>query len=170
MAHGIADILWLSGYGGLLLTAAMTDIRWLRIPNLISVLLVALFVVVAAGSTMAGRPVAWGSHVAAGALVFAVGLGLFAWGKLGGGDVKLLAAVALWHGLWLLPVLLLWVALVGGALGLLCLTVRWAGIGLFLASRGVAVVSLEDGAGIPYAVAIAAACGLLLPQLPFLAR
>src|SRR5260370_40657845 len=37
-------------------------------------------------------------HVLAGLIVLVIGSGLFAWGKLGGGDVKLLTATSLWVG------------------------------------------------------------------------
>jgi prepilin peptidase CpaA len=170
VSSNIAQILWLSGYGGLLLTAVLTDIRWLRIPNLIPLLLVGLFVVVAALSVLTARPVDWPSHLLAGGIVFAAGIGLFAWGKIGGGDVKLLTAVALWHGLGLLPGLLLWTALLGGVLGLGFLFLRKSGLAAVLTARGVSSVVLEDGAGIPYAVAIVGACGFMLPYLPFLSN
>jgi prepilin peptidase CpaA len=161
----LPEILWLSGYGLLLGAAAITDIRSLRIPNLIPVLLIALFFVAALATR---RPVAWGSHLAAAGIILAVGIGLFAWGKFGGGDVKLLTAVSLWQGLHLLPALLVAVAIVGGVLGLVCLLMRRSGFGVFLAARGIQAISLEDGAGIPYAVAIGVGCGLLVPHLPLL--
>ena len=170
MTGGLVEILWLSGYGGLLATAMLTDLHALRIPNLIPLLLVGLFVVVAALSVISARPVDWISHLLAGGIVFAVGLGLFAWGKIGGGDVKLLTAVALWHGLYLLPALLLWTALLGGVLGLAFLVLRKSGVAAMLAASGVRSVALEDGAGIPYAVAIVLACGLMLRELPFLSH
>jgi prepilin peptidase CpaA len=169
---GFAEILWLSGYGGLLATAVLTDLRALRIPNMIPLLLVGLFVVVAGVTEWAARPVNWPSHLLAGGIVFGAGLGLFAWGKIGGGDVKLLTAVALWHGLHLLPELLLLTALLGGVLGLAFLVLRKSGLATMLAASGVRSVVLEDGAGIPYAVAIVAACGVMLTQhqLPFLSN
>jgi prepilin peptidase CpaA len=158
----IGEIVVLSGYGGLLATAVITDVGWLRIPNLVPLLLAVLFVV---AQILSPQP-NWLSHLAAGLLVFAVGFGLFAWGKLGGGDVKLIAVVALWHGLWLLPALLLLIGLAGGVVALACIAVRQSGIGTYLAAHGIDAVSLQDGAGVPYAVAIAAASALLLPQLP----
>ena len=168
VSNGMVQLLWLSGYGGLLLTAVLTDLHALRIPNLIPLLLTGLFVVVAALLVMTARPVDWLSHLLAGGIVFAAGLGLFAWGKIGGGDVKLLTAVALWHGLYLLPALLLWTALLGGVLGLAFLVLRKSGLAAVLAASGVPSVALEDDAGIPYAVAIVAACALMLRELPFL--
>lgn len=147
----------------------MTDIRSLRIPNMIPLLLVLLFFVVAV-FVLSSRSVDWSSHLLAAAIVFTAGIGLFAWGKFGGGDVKLLTAVALWHGLHLLPALLIRVAFVGGALALICLVLRRTALATFLTNRGIQAVVLEDGGGIPYAIAIAGACGLLLPYLPLLSH
>jgi len=157
------QLLLASGYSLLLAIAAVTDIATLKIPNFVSLLLAALF---PAAAALAAHPIVWLSHVAAGLAMLAIGIGLFAWGKLGGGDVKLIAAVALWHGLGLLPSLLLLIGIVGGLLSIACLLLRWARIGVFLAARGIPSVSLQSGADIPYAVAIATACWLLLPHLP----
>jgi prepilin peptidase CpaA len=160
-AYRAAEIVVLSGYAGLLATAVISDIAWLRIPNLVPLLLAALFLV---AQVFAPHP-DWLSHLAAGAVVFAVGFGLFAWGKLGGGDVKLIAAVALWHGLWLLPALLLLIGLAGGAVALVCVAARQSGLGTYLAAHGIDAVALQQGEGVPYAVAVAAASALLVPRL-----
>ena len=78
---------------------------------------------------------------------------MFAAGKLGGGDVKLLAATGLWfdfHGaLWML----ICVAISGGILALVVLILRMIGWSENLRTK---VVLLRPKAGIPYGVAIAA--------------
>jgi prepilin peptidase CpaA len=157
------QILLVSGYSLLLAIAVVTDIATLKIPNSVSLLLAALFPAAAAVSP---HPVAWVSHLAAGAVMLVAGLVLFAWGKLGGGDVKLIAAVSLWHGFHLLPSLLLLTGMLGGVLSIACLVLRRARVGVFLAAHGIPSVSLQAGADIPYAVAIASACWVLLPHLP----
>jgi prepilin peptidase CpaA len=154
-----------SVYGGLLATAALSDVGYLTIPNLIPIALSGLFFVAAA---LAPQPVDWISHLSAGAVVLVICMALFAWGKLGGGDAKLLAAVALWHGLYMLPSLLLAIALAGGGVALLWIAFRQFGFGLLFEAHGVRLVSFEAGKGIPYAVAIAAGCWLMLSQLPVL--
>lgn len=63
-------------------------------------------------------PVSLAFHCASGLLVLAVGFTLFAWNLFGGGDVKLLAALAFWTGFSDLPRLLLVTTLAGGALAL----------------------------------------------------
>ena len=85
--------------------------------------------------------------------LLAVGTPMFAAGKLGGGDVKLLASAGLWFdlagALWMLVA----VALAGGVLALLVLVLRTIGWSEEIRRR---VVLLRPGGGIPYGVAIAA--------------
>jgi prepilin peptidase CpaA len=80
--------------GGAMVLAAASDLRRYLIPN-------RLCLAVAAGYGLAAAtlpPATWLSGLAVGAAVFAAGALLFARGWLGGGDVKLGAAVALWAG------------------------------------------------------------------------
>jgi prepilin peptidase CpaA len=150
-------------FAGLLITAAITDIIWLRIPNWISAGAVVLFLV--AAMTEPRSPAWWGSHLAAGCIVLLAGIGIFAWGKIGGGDVKLLTAVALWFGLAPLPVLLLAIGAVGGVVSVICLVLRGFGSGVWLELHGMRAVVLEKGQGVPYAVAITAGSYLMLDGL-----
>ncbi|MBX9634464.1 MAG: prepilin peptidase, partial [Magnetospirillum sp.] len=63
----------------------------------------------------------WLEHLGAAALVFAVGAGLFAFRFVGGGDIKLLTAVALWVGWRHLLDLMVLMSILGGAMVLLLL-------------------------------------------------
>jgi prepilin peptidase CpaA len=78
--------------------AATTDYRSFKIPNRISISLVALYpAYLLAGRTMPS----WefiGIAVAFALIVFIVGFGMFVMGWMGGGDVKLLSVAALWAG------------------------------------------------------------------------
>ena len=143
---------------GFLAAATFTDIVWLRIPNWISAGVAVLFL--AAGMAEPRSLDWWGSHLAAGLIVLVVGMAVFAWGKIGGGDVKLLAGVALWFGLTPLPVLLVAIGVAGGAVSIVCLVLRGYGSGALLELLGMHAVVLEKGQGVPYAVAIAAGCYL----------
>ena len=74
-------------------------------------------------------PVAWPAALGIAAVVFLIGLGLFAGDLIGGGDVKLIAALSLWagpeHFVWFMLV----TTLTGGALSLICLWYRrWGGV------------------------------------------
>jgi prepilin peptidase CpaA len=146
-------------FAGLLIAATFTDILWLRIPNWISIGIVLLFLAAAMAEP---RSLSWwGSHLAAGGIVLLAGMGIFAWGKIGGGDVKLLTGVALWFGLSPLPALLLAIGIVGGAVSIACILLRGSGSAALLEYLGVRAAALEKGQGAPYAVAIAAGCWLM---------
>ena len=134
----------------LLVAAAAEDAIRLRISN-ITVLLVLVGAVVAA--VVAGPELRlWQNGVVFLGLL-AAGTPMFAAGKLGGGDVKLLAATGLWfdfHGaLWML----ICVAIAGGVLALVVLILRSIGWSESLREK---VVLLRPKSGIPYGVAIAA--------------
>lgn len=105
---------------GLLFAAAWQDIRTLHIANGLSIAVAALFVGWAVIGLIAGSYTlqALGLSIACGAGLFAVGVAAFAAGILGGGDVKLLAAVGLFAGPAEILDLLLVTALAGGLLGI----------------------------------------------------
>ena len=95
--------------------AAASDLRDRRIPNAIPAALIALY----PGLFALGLgPDPWWGGFVAGAAVFVVGAGLFAARIMGGGDVKLLTAVALWAGpAWIFEGLVVTAILGGVAAG-----------------------------------------------------
>lgn len=103
-----------------LLAAAAQDLRSGIIANGYSLAVVALFAVFAIDGLASGRlaVTSVGLAVACATLVFIGGAGAFAMGALGGGDVKLLAAVSLFAGSTRLLELLAVAAVAGGALGI----------------------------------------------------
>ena len=139
------------GFSGLLVAAAVTDLRRFIIPNSLVVALLALWPVWVA---LSGFPPVGGAVLSALA-VFVLGAGFFVLGFMGGGDVKLLTVLALWagmDGLEGLMVLLLLTSVAGGALSILWLS-RWR-------PRIAPLIGwaegLRDNKHIPYGVAIAA--------------
>ena len=105
----------------LLIIAAVSDIVRYRIPNKIVYAIVAAFAV-GAIFNFAWPAIVW--PVLAGIAMFLLGAGLFALGLFGGGDVKLIAAMALWTGFADLPRFLLVMGAAGGLLGLVLLLKR----------------------------------------------
>lgn len=97
-----------------LLAAAISDALTYLIPNRYAAVIVLAFAVYAVGKPMA----VWTGGPIAALLCLLVGIVLFARGLLGGGDVKLLTAAALWAGFDQLPLLLFITSLAGGALAL----------------------------------------------------
>src|SRR5687768_15918285 len=77
---------------------AINDVVTFRIPNWANAGVAVGFLVFAGIATLTGAELPWLLHLAAGAAVFAGGLLLFQFRAMGGGDVKLLAAAALWVG------------------------------------------------------------------------
>lgn len=88
------------GFGYCLVAAAVSDARHYIIPNRLTVSIVALWLLYIIVDRLApnGGEVAvlWHSIVAL--VVFLIFFAAFALGRMGGGDVKLIAATALWVG------------------------------------------------------------------------
>ena len=100
-------------------------------------------------------------HVGAGLTVLVVAFACFAFGWIGGGDAKLVAATTLWLGFGMMLPYLVYASLLGGALTLILLAARrWP---LPERLRRVAWIDrLHDSkSGVPYGIALAAA-GLLV--------
>jgi prepilin peptidase CpaA len=140
----------------LLLAAAFTDLARYRIPNVIVGAVVTAFVI-GAVFNLSWPALAW--SVAAGVGMFLLGAGLFAFGLFGGGDVKLIAAMALWTGFADLPRFLFVMSVAGGLLGAIWLVRRRlrrpAAAAGAPASNGAPSIRLPNR--IPYGVAIALA-------------
>jgi prepilin peptidase CpaA len=108
------------------------------------------------------------SHALAGTLVLAAGFALFTAGIIGGGDAKLLSAVALWMGTSKLALFLLCTALAGGVLAICMLAWEIIRLHVELTSRNPEsslirrVASLKPD--LPYGVAIAVGACAALPQ------
>jgi prepilin peptidase CpaA len=119
-------ILWCCA--GLLMWAAVSDLRSYLIPNRACVAIVTLYPIYWLAGFMGGMPVDWSSGVLGAALVFAIGFIVFSTGAIGGGDVKLASAVALWAGLNWLVMLALIVGIAGGVLSIAIIGARAATI------------------------------------------
>jgi prepilin peptidase CpaA len=103
----------------LLLTAAVTDLRARIISNRLNLAIALLALPWWAAIGLGGWGIA--AQIALAVVVFAVFAGCFALGMMGGGDVKLLAALALWLPLTRMVTMLEWMAVGGGVLTLMML-------------------------------------------------
>ena len=128
----------------LLLAAAAEDTIRLRISNVTSI---GVFLLALVGAGLAGFPIAlWQNAVVFVALLVA-GTLAFAGGNIGGGDVKLLAAVGAWVNFQGALGLLVAVFVAGGFLALGFIAVRLKrGLGMKRQKR--------EAGGIPYGLAI----------------
>jgi prepilin peptidase CpaA len=133
-------------FAGLLVWAAVGDVRTYRIPNwLCAAVAVAGLVLAFPGSTDVAL-----SRAASVGIVAAVGMGLYLAGALGGGDYKLLAAVAVWLPLADLAPFAVLLAVAGGVQALATLT--WRAL-----RRRPAAAARPHARAMPYGVAIAVA-------------
>ena len=85
--------LWL--FASLMIVAAWSDTIDFTIPNR---LIVSLLVLYPAFVMTAANAIDWPMALALATGILALGLVLYGWGKMGAGDVKLIAATAVWAG------------------------------------------------------------------------
>ena len=156
------------GFCALAVFAACYDAMSFRVPNWLTGTIAALFVPVALAAPM---PVDWLGHLGAGALVLTGGALLFAVRVIGGGDVKLAAALALWVGYDALPGFVVTFALIGGALTITLLIARtilgFAAIIPQVAGFGMPRLFMT-GQPVPYGVAISGGALVSVPLMPLL--
>lgn len=133
-----------------LVMAAAEDAWRLRISNITCLLILAAAILAA---ILVGPQLALWQNIALVAGLLALGTPLFAAGKMGGGDVKLIAASGAWFDLYSGLLMLLFAMLAGGLLAFIILFLR-----LFEWPENARkrVRFLTPGSGIPYGVAIAA--------------
>ena len=147
--------------------AAIGDLATMRIPNRLVLTMLFGYVLLAplVGFGMAQLV----SGLAAASLVFCLGFAVFACGGMGGGDVKLMAVVALWLGLPLVGAFLLWTSLVGALLTLALLAYRSLPLARAVHGLGWAHRLHATETRVPYGVAIAAAALITFAASPWAA-
>jgi prepilin peptidase CpaA len=151
-----------SVFAALLLAAAVWDLASYTIPNRLTAALAGLAL---PAFLLAGlSPLEIGVVVGFGALVLACGMVLFALNVAGGGDVKLLAAAALWLGPQAGSQFVLWTAVAGGVLALTLVLLRRAAGPLTPFAPGWAKPLIAPGGPAPYGVAICAGGVLAWPS------
>jgi len=148
-------IVWL--LVALLAAATVQDAVQLKISNYICGAVLVLAIVAMA---LSGFRISLWQNVVIFAAILTIGAFLFERGVLGGGDVKLFAAVGLWADLRTALWLVVSIAIAGGLLALTMIFLRT------FVPKGLArrVKTLQPKAGIPYGIAITA--GTLLMLVP----
>jgi prepilin peptidase CpaA len=144
-----------------LMTAAYTDYSSMKIPNKIVVALFFAFFLTLPLHWQ-GLPVL-GEHLGMFAAFFAAGFAMFALGWMGGGDAKLMAAIALWFG-WAdaLP-FILYTTLFGAAIALfLMMSSKFAPVRLKTSAFGMKMY--QGGKDMPYGIALAAGALFVWPN------
>ncbi len=142
-------------FPALMAYAACSDLLTMRISNKMVLILVAAFFVLA---LIVGMPLEQvGVHALTAIVVLLVAFSFFAFGWIGGGDAKLIAATALWFGFPGSVAYLIYASLLGGSLTLALLGVRRLPLPPQLKFVGW-IEKLHDAkTGVPYGIALAAA-------------
>ncbi|HCY54560.1 MAG TPA: pilus assembly protein CpaA [Oceanicaulis sp.] len=151
----------------LTLLAALEDVRRFTISNWIPGALIALWLVYAPLSGLGWQ--ATGLSLLTGLGVLALMMALWMPGWLGGGDAKLIAALALWFGWPSVLTFLLLAMICGGALAAVLLAARRFAPALPVPPERLAASPLAHGAPVPYGVAIAGGMLWALPHSPLMA-
>ncbi|TDH37922.1 peptidase [Pseudohoeflea suaedae] len=147
----------------LMAVAAFSDMVSMTIPNRISVILFAAFLVIAPFAGLGIVQIGW--HVAAGFIVLAVCFTLFALNMMGGGDAKILAASAVWFGYNLdLLGYIVTVGIYGGILTFVVLILRANQQTLMALPLPIPLHFFNSKKGVPYAIAIGLAALTCYPD------
>jgi len=158
----VFELVVLSVFPAAVVFAGAMDLFTMTIPNRISLVLVAAFLVLA---PLAGLgPWQMASHFGAGLAVLAVGILLFIPGWIGGGDAKLAAAVALWVGFDNLVPFFFFVAMAGGLLAMAFGAFRGMPLPRPVLTEAWAVRLHDRRGGIPYGIALSAGALFVYPQ------
>ena len=149
-------------FPAIMVYAALSDLFTMTISNRLSIALLVVFVPFAAMAGLSIHEI--GIHMACGLGVLVATFMMFAFGWIGGGDAKLAAATALWVGWDHLLDFGLDSTLLGGALTLAILAIRQVPMPRFAVATGWIMRLHEQGAGVPYGIALAAAGLIVYPD------
>lgn len=143
--------------------AALNDVREYQIPNRIVLAVAALYPV---HVLVSAEPIAWGAAMIVAFVVLLAGMAAFFAGILGGGDAKLVAAIALWAGPAHIVEFLIVTALAGGVLSIV-MSGPWR-LGFAMSLNSVGQTGLRNvliANFLPYGVAIAVGVLFLIARL-----
>ncbi|MEL6830099.1 MAG: prepilin peptidase [Pseudomonadota bacterium] len=158
------EVLFAASFVLLCAFAAIRDLNTLTIPNWLNGWIAFLFLPMCVVA-MPGWDV-FGMHMLVGLIAFAIAVLLFSMNVFGGGDAKMIPAVALWIGPSGMMSFVVFMAIAGGVLTILIVVLR--GVLPQPATPGFAYETLTKGAGVPYGVAIAIGAILAASQSPIL--
>jgi prepilin peptidase CpaA len=158
----LTDTVRLLLFPALMAFAASSDLLTMTISNRLSLALTAAFFLMTVITGMSLHAV--GLHLGAASLVLVVSFVFFSQGWIGGGDAKLAAATALWFGFDYLLDYMVYASLFGGVLTLALIQFRKLPLPAVLARQAWLLRLHDQGAGVPYGIALAAAALAVYPK------
>ena len=145
----------------LMLYAAFSDMLTMTISNKVSLLLIIGFGIFAFYVGMPFDEILW--HIAVFSIVLCIGIAMFSFGLLGGGDAKLAASTALWLGSYTYDYIFI-STILGAGLGIFLLLIRSKYIPQKIASIGWVNRLYQDKTGMPYGLALGAGAIIVYPN------
>lgn len=142
--------------------AASSDLLTMRIANWLVALVVLSYLGLALVLGLPWDQIGWAAVAAV--IVLVIAFAFFAFGWIGGGDAKLVAATALWLGTSLMLQYLIYAALLGGALTLIILSIRRYPMPDWLLRHKWFDRLHDPKSGVPYGIALAIAGILVYPN------
>jgi prepilin peptidase CpaA len=142
--------------------AASSDLLTMRIGNWLVAAVVIAYLVLALFAQQSWNDI--GMNFGAAGIVLIISFTFFAFGWIGGGDAKLVAATSLWIGFGLMLPYLIYAALLGGGLTLLILAARRYPLPSRLARIKWLDRLHDTKSGVPYGIALAIAGLLVYPE------
>ncbi|MEM9355954.1 MAG: prepilin peptidase [Pseudomonadota bacterium] len=143
-----------------------TDLTRLLIPNIVSIVLLALFVPYAVFNF---EPMLILHHIGIALAVFAVTVTFYVFGWMGAGDVKFMTATSVWMGPSLILTFLVQMGLLGAVFAVFILLTRkyadlWRGVALRVPPLEF-MIALADKRRVPYGVPIGGAALWAAPKV-----
>jgi prepilin peptidase CpaA len=158
----VTNLLLLVLFPTIIVYSGVSDLLRMTISNRVTLGLAAAFFLMAA---LTGMPLpVVGYHLAAGGVMLVVTFACFAFGWMGGGDAKIVAATALWFGFDSLFPYMLTASLFGGVLTLALLKARTMPLPAIAARQPWIARLHHPKTGIPYGIALAAAALVIYPH------
>lgn len=145
--------------------ATFYDIFTMTIPNRITLALVVSYAVLAPLAGLDLATIAWSVGLAF--IILAIGFGLFAFGVMGGGDAKLLAASALWFGTAFTGEYLIYASILGGFLTIAILIGRNLILPEAFLKIGWIMRLYDKKEGVPYGAALGPAALIVFIDTPW---
>ncbi len=148
---------------GIMAAAAIYDLVTYTIPHFAPVLLTGMFIIFALWQGLSWPVLI--DHAGVGIAMLIAGWALFAFGLMGGGDVKLFAATSLWMGWSGIVNYVIMFSICGGVLALVLLLFRRLPLPVCLSRHGWVAVLHNEEQGVPYGIALTIGAILAWPHI-----
>jgi prepilin peptidase CpaA len=159
----LISILALLVFGGLMVWAAIGDVRSFTITNKLNIAIAVAFLLFAMPMGMAGADIF--NHLKIALVTIAITISMFYVGIYGGGDAKMTGAIALWMGPGAMIPFIFYTAVSGGALVLVLIAGRQIAkkLGLPKSPKWARRI-LRKRSAVPYGVALGIGALIAVPK------